>query len=174
MATVIELEGKRPRLSTEAFIASTAVLIGDVTIEAGASVWFGAVLRGDFGRIVIGPGSCIQDNAVIHAAEDLPTLVGADVTVGHLAMLEGCEVEDSALIGTGSIVLQGARIGAGALVAAGSVVTEGTAIPPEVLVAGTPATVKKHLSGSSKRWVETAAHEYRAMSRRYTMDSRLL
>jgi carbonic anhydrase/acetyltransferase-like protein (isoleucine patch superfamily) len=173
-ATLVELSGKRPQVAADVFIAPTAVLIGDVTIEPGASVWFGAVLRGDFGRIVIGAGSCIQDNAVIHSSEELPTLVGSDVTIGHLAMLEGCVVEDRALIGIASVVLQAARVGRAAMVAAGSVVREGSEIPPEVLAAGIPATVRKPLSGSSKSWVETAAREYRDMARRYIKDSRLL
>ncbi len=161
-------------MASDVFIAPTAVLVGDVTIERGASVWFGAVLRGDFGRIVIGAGSCVQDNAVIHAAEELPTLIGSDVTVGHLAMLEGCAVEDRALIGMGSVVLQGARVGAGTMLAAGSVVVEGMEIPSGVLAAGIPARVRKPLSGSSKSWVETAAQEYQMMGRRYLRESRLL
>ena len=142
MGILVELSGKRPIVAADVFIAPTAVLIGDVTIERGASVWFGAVLRGDFGRIVIGAGSCVQDNAVIHTAEELPTLVGSDVTIGHLAMSEGCVVEDRALVGMGSVVLQGARIGTGAMLAAGSVVVEGSEIPPGVLAAGIPATVR--------------------------------
>src|SRR5439155_26124247 len=104
-----------------------------------SSVWFGAVLRGDFERIVIGEGSCIQDNAVIHAAEGLPTIIGANVTVGHGAMLEGCVVEDGAVISMGAIVLQRARVRSGALVAAGSVVREGQEIPAGVVAAGVPA-----------------------------------
>ena len=110
--------GMEPQVASDAFVAPTATLIGDVVLEAESSVWFGAVLRADFGRIVVGEGSCVQDNAVIHAAEELPTVLGANVAVGHAAMLEGCVVEDGALIGMGAIVLQGARVGAGALVAA--------------------------------------------------------
>jgi carbonic anhydrase/acetyltransferase-like protein (isoleucine patch superfamily) len=145
-----------------------------VTVEAGASVWFGAVLRGDFGRIEIGRGSCVQDNAVIHTSEDLFTIVGADVTIGHLAVLEGCMIEDGALIGMGSAVLQGARVGAGAMVAALSVVAEDAEVPPGVLAAGIPATVRKSLSGSSQKWVESAAHEYQSMRLRFMKDSRLV
>ena len=170
--TLIALDGVAPRVAAGAFVAPTAVLVGDVEVGAGASVWFGAVLRGDFGRIVIGPGSCVQDNAVIHAAETLPTLVGADVTIGHMAMLEGCVVDDGALIGMGAIVLQGATVGAGAMVAAGSVVTERQAVPAAVLAAGSPARVKKPLDGSSRTWVEEAAREYQEMRLRYLRGAR--
>jgi carbonic anhydrase/acetyltransferase-like protein (isoleucine patch superfamily) len=164
---IIELDGKTPQVADDAFIAPTAVLIGDVTVHAGASVWFGAVLRGDNSAIVIGEGSNVQDNCVIHCADDLPTLVGENVTVGHMAMLEGCVIGDGALVGMGAIVLQRASVGANALVAAGAVVGEGTQIPDGVLAAGVPATVKKELAGSSQRWVETAAREYRSKRLRY-------
>ena len=167
MATVIELEGKAPQVADDAFVAPTAVLIGDVTVHAGASIWFGAVLRGDNSAIVIGPGSNVQDNCVIHCAVDLPTIVGEYVTIGHMAMLEGCEIGDGALVGMGAIVLQRAKVGSGALVAAGAVVGEGMEIPAGVLAAGIPARVKKELAGSSQRWVETAALEYQSKRLRY-------
>ena len=161
------LGDREPQVPDDAFVAPSATLIGAVDLGPESSVWFGAVLRGDFDRIEIGEGSCVQDNAVIHAAEGLPTIVGANVTVGHAAMLEGCVVEDGALIAMGAIVLQRAYVGAGALVAAGSVVREGQEIPAGVLVAGSPAVVKKELEGSSRRWVDTAAAEYRVLRRRY-------
>jgi carbonic anhydrase/acetyltransferase-like protein (isoleucine patch superfamily) len=161
------LGDREPQVPEGAFVAPSATLIGAVELGTESSVWFGAVLRGDFDRIVIGHGSCVQDNAVIHAAEGLPTLVGANVTVGHGAMLEGCVIEDGALIAMGAIVLQRALVGAGALVAAGSVVREGQEIPPGVVAAGVPAVVKKPVDGSSRGWVETAAAEYRALRRRY-------
>jgi carbonic anhydrase/acetyltransferase-like protein (isoleucine patch superfamily) len=156
-----------PQVPDDAFVAPSATLIGAVELGAESSVWFGAVLRGDFDRIEVGDGSCVQDNAVIHAAEGLPTIVGANATVGHAAMLEGCVVEDGALVAMGAIVLQRARIGAGALVAAGSVVLEGQEIPAGVVAAGVPAVVKKEVDGSSRGWIETAAPEYRALRRRY-------
>jgi carbonic anhydrase/acetyltransferase-like protein (isoleucine patch superfamily) len=156
-----------PQVPDDAFVAPSASLIGAVELGAESSVWFGAVLRGDFDRIAIGDGSCVQDNAVVHTAEGLPTIVGANVTVGHAAMLEGCVIEDGALISMGAIVLQRAHVGAGALVAAGSVVREGQEIPAGVLAAGIPAVVKKEVDGSSRRWIETAAAEYRELRRRY-------
>jgi carbonic anhydrase/acetyltransferase-like protein (isoleucine patch superfamily) len=158
---------QQPQVADDAFVAPTAVLIGAVRVASEASVWFGAVLRADFDRIEIGEGSCVQDNAVIHVAGGLPTIVGRDVTVGHAAMLEGCTVEDGALISMGAIVLQRAVVGAGALVAAGSVVREGQEIPPGVVAAGVPAAVKKRVDGSSQRWLEIAASDYRALRRRY-------
>jgi carbonic anhydrase/acetyltransferase-like protein (isoleucine patch superfamily) len=159
--------GNEPQVPEDAFVAPGATLIGDVVLGSESSVWFGAVLRGDFDRNTIGEGSCVQDNAVVHAAEGLPTVVGTNVTVGHAAMLEGCVIEDGALVSMGAIVLQRARVGAGALVAAGSVVREGDEIPPGVVAAGIPAVVKKEVDGSSRRWIENAAAHYRELRRRY-------
>jgi carbonic anhydrase/acetyltransferase-like protein (isoleucine patch superfamily) len=167
MATLIELDGVAPRIADDAFIAETAVLIGDVVVEPAASVWFGAVLRGDNSQIRLGAGSCVQDNCVIHCAKDLPTLIGENVTIGHMAMLEGCTIGDGALVGMGAIVLQRASVGVRSLIAAGAVVGEGMEIPPGVLAAGIPAVVKKELAGSSQRWVETAALEYQSQRLRY-------
>jgi carbonic anhydrase/acetyltransferase-like protein (isoleucine patch superfamily) len=167
MATVIELDGVSPRIAADAYVAPTAVLIGDVVVEAAASIWFGAVLRGDNSQIRVGAGSCVQDNCVIHCAQDLPTVIGTNVTVGHMAMLEGCEIGDGALIGMGAIVLQRARVGVRSLIAAGAVVGEGVEIPAGVLAAGIPAVVKKELAGASQRWVETAAVEYQSQRLRY-------
>jgi carbonic anhydrase/acetyltransferase-like protein (isoleucine patch superfamily) len=164
---VYRFAGTDPLVPDDAFVAPNAVLVGAVELGVASSVWFGAVLRGDFDRIVIGDGSCVQDNAVVHTANGMPTIVGANVTVGHAAMLEGCVVEDDALISMGAIVLQGARVGAGALVAAGSVVREGQEVPPGVVAAGVPAVVKKEIDGSSRRWIESAAAEYRDLRSRY-------
>ena len=167
MANFLPFDGKEPQIAPDAFIAPTAVLIGDVVIEEGASVWFGAVLRADFSRIVVGAGSNIQDNSVLHTNEGLPTLIGSGVTVGHLSMLHGCVIEDGALIGMGSIVLDRARIGRRAMLAAGSVVDEDGEIPSGVLAAGVPAEVKKELDGSSSKWIDTAAREYQGLRLRY-------
>jgi carbonic anhydrase/acetyltransferase-like protein (isoleucine patch superfamily) len=167
VAHIIPFEGTEPSVHPGAFVAPTAVLIGDVTVEDGASVWFGAVLRGDFNGIVVGAGTSVQDNSVIHTNESLPTTIGQNVTVGHLSLLEGCEIEDGALIGMGTVVLNRARVGRRAMLAAGSVVREDQEIPPEVLAAGVPATVKKELGGSSSEWVEMAAREYQSLRLKY-------
>ncbi len=167
MAHFLTFDGKQPNVAPDAFVAPTAVLIGDVIVEEGASIWFGAVLRGDFDRIVVGAGSSVQDNCVLHTNEGLPTIVGKNVTVGHLSLLEGCVIEDGAIVGMGSIVLNRARVGRRALLAAGSVVIEDGEIPSEVLAAGAPAEAKKELGGSSSKWVESAAREYQALRLRY-------
>jgi carbonic anhydrase/acetyltransferase-like protein (isoleucine patch superfamily) len=167
VAHFLSFDSKEPQVAPDAFVAPTAVLIGDVVVEEGASVWFGAVLRADFDRIVVGAGSSVQDNCVVHTNEDLPTMIGPNVTVGHLSLLEGCTIEEGAIIGMGSIVLNRARVGRRVMLAAGSVVNEDAEIPPEVVAAGAPAEVKKELDGSSSKWVEEAAREYQALRLRY-------
>lgn len=162
-----DLDGKRPDVHPDAYIAPTAVLVGDVRVGANASIWFGAVLRGDDSHIEVGEGSNIQDGAVIHCSRDLPTILGSEVSVGHLACLEGCVVEDGALVGTGSIMLQRSRLGAGSLLAAGSVLAEGVEIPAGHLAAGVPAVVKKPLSGSSADWIVRPAEHYQVRGRFY-------
>lgn len=172
MVNILAFEGKEPRIAEGAYVTPTAALIGDVVVEDGASVWFGAVLRGDFSRILIGAGTSVQGNTVIHTNEGMPTVIGENVTVGHLSLLEGCTVEDSALIGMGSIVLNRASVGGGAMLAAGSVVVEDSEIPSGVLAAGAPAKVKKELGGNSAEWVEMAAREYQALRLKYMGGSR--
>jgi carbonic anhydrase/acetyltransferase-like protein (isoleucine patch superfamily) len=168
VATIVELDGVVPTIGEDVFVAPTAVLVGDVRIGDRTNIWFGAVLRGDVSHIEIGSGCSIQDTAVIHCATELPTVIGADVVVGHGAMLEGCEIEDGALIGMGAIVLQHARVGAGALVAAGTVVAERQQIGPGVLAAGVPARViKKELSGSAQAWTGRAAAHYQELREEY-------
>jgi carbonic anhydrase/acetyltransferase-like protein (isoleucine patch superfamily) len=156
-----DLGGKRPKVHPDAYIAPTAVLIGEVEIGAGASVWFGAVLRADEAPIRVGDGANIQDNAVIHCASDLPTVIGPNASVGHAAQLEGCIVEEGAVVGMGAIMLQRSRLGAGSMLAAGAVLQEGQAIPPGHMAAGVPAIVKKPLDGSSGTWVGITAQHYR-------------
>lgn len=165
-----ELGGKRPRIDKDAYVAPTAVLIGDVEIEAHASVWFGAVLRGDEAKITVKHGANVQDNAVVHCAENLPTVIEEDATVGHAALLEGCVVERSALVGMGATMLQRSRLGAGSMLAAGAVLLEGQEIPPGRLAAGVPAQVKKQLTGSSGSWVATSAEHYRRRAVRYRAE----
>jgi len=165
-----ELGGKRPKVHRDAYIAPTAVLIGDVEIEAGASIWFGAVLRGDESTIKVGEGANVQDNAVIHCAENLPTVIERNASVGHSAQLEGCTVEQGALVGMGATMLQRSRLGAGSMLAAGAVLQEGAHIPPGQMAAGVPAVVKKPLDGSSNKWVGTTAQHYRDRAVRYRAD----
>ena len=167
-----ELSGKRPVVHPDAFIAPTAVLIGDVEVGAGASVWFGAVLRGDEAAIKVGEGANIQDNAVVHCAHDLPTLIERNASVGHSAQLEGCVVEQGAVVGMGATMLQRSRLGAGSMLAAGAVLGEGKSVPAGHMAAGVPATVRKPLDGSSQSWVGTAAKHYQDRAVRYRANLR--
>jgi carbonic anhydrase/acetyltransferase-like protein (isoleucine patch superfamily) len=163
----IEYNGKTPKVHPSAFVAPTAVLIGDVEVGEQSSIWFGAVIRGDNGPIRIGARSSVQDNAVVHVSENNRTSIGDGVTIGHCATLEDCTIEDGALIGTNAVILNGATVGRRALVAAGSVVASGAKIPPEVLVAGAPALVKKKLEGGAFAWVDHGSPEYVKLSRAY-------
>ncbi|WP_405655408.1 gamma carbonic anhydrase family protein [Streptomyces sp. RK9] len=145
-ALVMGLAGKEPKVDQEAFTAPTSVVIGEVTLSAGASTWYGAVLRADCGPIEIGADSNIQDNCTLHVDPGFPMSIGERVSVGHNAVLHGCTVEDDCLIGMGATVLNGAVIGAGSLVAAQALVPQGMRVPPGSLVAGVPAKVKRELT----------------------------
>ncbi|MCU1288458.1 MAG: transferase hexapeptide repeat [Acidobacteria bacterium] len=139
---------KTPKIHETAYIAETAVVIGDVEIGADSSVWFGSVLRGDVNYIRVGARTNIQDGSIIHVSSKThPTILEDEITVGHRAVLHGCHVESGCLIGIGAIVLDGARIGSNSLIAAGSLITPGTLIPPRSLVMGSPALVKRELTG---------------------------
>jgi carbonic anhydrase/acetyltransferase-like protein (isoleucine patch superfamily) len=174
MATIVELDGVAPTIGEDVFLAPTAVLIGDVRVGDRVNIWFGTVLRGDVSHIEIGARSSIQDTAVVHCATELPTVIGSDVVVGHGAMLEGCVIEDGALIGMGAIVLQQARVGAGTMVAAGAVVKERAEIAAGVLAAGVPAQIKKELSGSALAWTRRAAQHYQELREHYLRASRVV
>ncbi len=163
----IEYRGKRPKVAESAFIAPTAVLIGDVEIGEESSVWFGAVLRGDNGPIRVGARSSIQDNSVLHVSHDCETVVGSDVTIGHSVTLEDCRIEDWALVGSNAVVLNGAVVGRKSLIGAGSVVGANSQIPPLTVAAGAPAKVKKPLEGEAVGWCEHAPPEYVKLSRSY-------
>ena len=142
-----KFKGKVPKLHKSVFVAENAVVIGDVEIGEGSSVWYGSVLRGDVNHIKIGKNTNIQDLTMIHVSRhDYPTIIGDEVTVGHNVTLHGCIVENNALIGIGAIVLDGARVGSHSLVAAGSLVTPGTIIPERSLVMGSPAKVKREMT----------------------------
>ena len=154
----------------DAYVAPTAVLIGDVEVGKGASVWFGAVLRADEAAIVVGEGANVQDNVVIHCAENLPTVLEKNASVGHSAQLEGCVVEEGAVVGMGATMLQRSRLGAGSMLAAGAVLPEGTHVAPGHMAAGVPATVKKALDGSSNSWVSTTARHYQDRATRYRAE----
>jgi carbonic anhydrase/acetyltransferase-like protein (isoleucine patch superfamily) len=164
---LIEFHGKRPKVAASAFVAPTAVLIGDVEVGEESSIWFGAVLRGDNGPIRVGARTSIQDNSVVHVSSGHTTLIGNDCTVGHSVTMEDCTIEPGALIGSNAVVLNGATVGSRSLVAAGSVVAANATIPPESLVAGTPAVVKRALEGTSLSWIDTTPGKYVRLSRSY-------
>jgi carbonic anhydrase/acetyltransferase-like protein (isoleucine patch superfamily) len=170
MARMISVRGWTPRVHATAFVADNATLIGNVVVGEKANIWFGVVLRGDQNEIRIGDRTSVQDNTVMHCNEENATIVGNDVTIGHSAVLEGCVIEDGALIGMNATVLDGARVGKGALVAAGSVVKERDVIPPDTLAAGIPAAAKKPLSGAAKEHVRGAATHYQFLMSLYDRE----
>ena len=169
MAVLIPFRGKSPKIAPGAFVAESAVLVGDVTIEAQANVWFGAVLRGDDPDhgIVVGARSSVQDNCVVHVGAWGPTTIGRDVTVGHGAKFESCTIGDRSIIGMNAVILQGARVGAECVIAAGAVVLEGAGIPDRSVVAGVPGRIRKTLEGSAAEWVKGGGRHYVELSEEY-------
>lgn len=161
-AAVLAVSGLVPEIHPSAFVAAGARIIGAVTLEEGASVWYNAVLRGDSDRISIGAGSNLQDNVSVHVDSAHPVVIGRDVSVGHNAVVHGCTIGDGSLIGMGSVVLSGAVIGDGCLVAAGAVVLEGTIVPAGSLVAGVPAKVRRELTADERAGLLRNAQIYRA------------
>ena len=153
-------KGKSPHVHPTAFVAPTAVLIGDVTLHEDTSVWFGTVLRGDMDRIEIGARSNVQDNTTIHTDEGEPTIVGEDVTIGHNALVHSSVIENNVLIGQASVLVGGCVIGTGSIVGAGAVVREKMVVPPHSLVVGVPATVVREARSEDERWTVRAAAHY--------------
>ncbi len=171
---LIAFEGIAPTIGENVFIAPTAVILGDVVIEDGVSVWFGAVLRGDLGPIRIGAESNVQDNVVIHAETRRGTVLEDRVSVGHGAILHDCWIGRSSLIGMGAVVLDGARIGPESVIGAGSVVREGCTVPARSLAVGTPASVRKPIEGTAADWVARGAQDYIDLRARYRGNYRIL
>lgn len=170
---VYALGDRVPRLAATSFVHPDAVVIGDVTLGEGASVWPSAVLRGDYGTITVGAGTSVQDGTVVHATAVDATRIGADCVVGHLAHLEGCTVEDGCLIGSGSIVLARAVVRAGAVVGAAALVPEGMEVEAGNLVVGVPARSRGVAAGQSER-IAAAAALYRWNAERYRSELRRL
>lgn len=161
-------EGREPTVHPTAFVAPTATIVGDVTVEEDASVWYGAVIRGDYSPVVVRKGANVQDGAVIHGPPNEPTEVGEGATVAHNCVVHGATLGAECLIANGAIVLDGAKIGARALVAAGSVVKAGDEIPDGVLAAGSPAVVKRPIAGTpSEFWVTANPAAYRQLASRH-------
>ena len=161
-------EGRSPTVDPGAFIAPTATLVGDVRVEAGASVWFNAVLRGDFAPIIVREGANVQDCCVLHAPPGIPVDVGPGATVAHGCVIHGVHIGAEAVIANHSTVLDGAVIGSRSLIAAHSLVVGGTKIPDEVVAAGAPAKVKGPVAGTgAQMWVDTNPGAYQDLARRY-------
>ena len=165
-------EGREPTVSPAAWIAPTATLVGDVRVEAEASVWYGAVLRADFGTIIVRRGANVQDGSVLHGGADPVTEVGEGATVGHLCVVHGAVIGAEALVGNGATVLDGVVVGPRALVAAGATVPPGTIVPAGTLAAGVPARILGEISGGAKQWVETNPEVYRELARRHAASVR--
>jgi carbonic anhydrase/acetyltransferase-like protein (isoleucine patch superfamily) len=171
---LFSFEGRAPAVSPRAWIAPTATLVGEVIVEDDASVWYGAVLRADFGRIIVRRGSNVQDGSVLHGGNDPVTEIGEGATIGHLCVVHGAVIGREALIGNGATVLDGAVIGSRALVAAGCTVPPGMRIEDGMLAVGIPARVTGPVSGSAKQWVDTNPEIYRELARRHAAGVRLV
>ncbi|MBP9733646.1 MAG: gamma carbonic anhydrase family protein [Candidatus Omnitrophica bacterium] len=171
---ILSFNKNRPAIHQSAFIAPTADLIGRVKIGRDASIWHGAVLRGDINRVEVGARSNIQDNSVLHVEKSLACIVKDSVTVGHSANVHGCVVEDFALIGIGAIILNGAVIGASSIIGAGAVVLEGVKIPPRSLVVGTPGKVVRRLGPADLKHLRQSAANYVKLAQVYKKEENLL
>ncbi|HEX2039351.1 MAG TPA: gamma carbonic anhydrase family protein [Acidimicrobiales bacterium] len=165
---LFSFEGKSPRVHPDAFVAPTATLIGDVEIEAGASIWYGAVLRADYAPVIVRTGANVQDGSVVHGPPGHTTEIGPGATVAHLCVVHGAMLGEECLVANGSTVLDGARVGARALVAAHSLVPAGQFVPEGFLVAGAPAEVKRPVEGSpAEMWVRMNPPAYAELAQRH-------
>ncbi|NJM82614.1 MAG: gamma carbonic anhydrase family protein [Tabrizicola sp.] len=169
---IYSLDGTAPQIAPDAWIAPDANLIGRVVIEAGASVWFGVTIRGDNEEIRIGAGSNVQEGTVLHTDLGYPLIIGANCTIGHRAMLHGCQIGEGSLIGMGATVLNGARIGKGCLIGACALVTEGKEIPDGSLVMGAPGKVVRSLDDAARRRLIQSAEGYQANAARFRLGLR--
>ncbi|WP_204114251.1 gamma carbonic anhydrase family protein [Shimia biformata] len=164
---IYQLDGVSPTIADDTWIAPDANVIGNVTLEDGASVWFGCTIRGDNEAIVIGKGSNVQENTVMHTDPGCPLTIGAGCTIGHKAMLHGCTIGDNSLIGMGATVLNGAKIGKNCLIGAGALITENKEIPDNSLVMGAPGKVVKTLDEKAEKGLQMSALHYQQNMRRF-------
>ena len=171
---IYSLDGIAPQIAASAWVAPDANLIGKIVVEDEASIWFGATLRGDNEPITIGDGTNVQENAVFHTDPGKPLTIGRNCTIGHKAMLHGCEIGDETLIGMGATVLNHAVIGAGSLVGAAALVTEGKTIPPGSLVMGAPGKVVRALDDTAKARLIASATGYQANARRFSAGMKIV
>lgn len=164
---ILEYNGNSPEIDESCFIAEGAQIIGRVTLKGNANIWFGTVIRGDVNYIVVGEGTNIQDNCVVHTDSNNPTIVGSNVTVGHSAILHACTIENDVLIGMGAIILDGAVIGKNVIIGAGSLIPPGKIIPSNSLVMGSPGKVIRQLSDDETKGLRKSAQNYVQLSKDY-------
>ena len=169
---LFEFEGRSPDVSPQAWIAPTATLIGDVRVEAEASIWYGAVLRADFGPIIVRRGANVQDGSVLHGGTDPVTEIGEGATIGHLCVVHGAVIGEEALVGNGATVLDGVIVGKRALVAAAATVPPGLTIGDGMMAVGVPARITGAVTGGALRWVQTNPGTYRDLARRHAAGVR--
>ncbi len=169
---IFSFEGREPTVSASAWIAPTATLVGDVHVEDEASIWYGAVLRADFGRIIVRRGANVQDGSILHGGDNPVTEVGQGATIGHLCVVHGAVIGAEALVGNGATVLDGATIGSRAVVAAGCTVPPGMSIGDGLLAVGVPARITGPVAGRAKEWVDTNPEVYRELARRHAAGIR--
>lgn len=170
---LFEFEGKRPNVHAEAFVAPTATLIGDVTVEKGASIWYGVVLRADICTIIVREGANIQDNSVVHGGPDAVVEIGAHSTVGHSCVMHGKRLGERSILANNSVMLDDSVIGDGTMVAASSTIGPGGEIPAQVLAAGAPAQVRKPIAGTpAEFWVQVNGEYYADLARRHAVGAR--
>mmetsp|Transcript_38598 Transcript_38598/g.46696 ORF Transcript_38598/g.46696 Transcript_38598/m.46696 type:complete len:257 (-) Transcript_38598:199-969(-) len=176
--TVMNIFDKVPSVDDNSFVAPNASVIGDVSIGANSSVWYGCVLRGDVNSVRIGSGTNIQDNTVVHVSRNnaggvaLPTIIGNNVTVGHAATLHACTVEDSSFVGMGATLMDGVKVESGAMVAAGAVVTQGTTVPTGQIWAGSPAKFLRKLTEQERSFLDVSADNYADLALRHAAENR--
>ena len=167
MQVIKEFNKIEPIIDKECYISESVDIIGDVTIERNANIWFGTRLRGDMNKIVIGENTNIQENSVVHVDFNSPTIIGKNVTIGHGAIIHGCTISENVLVGMGSIILNDARIGKNTIIGAGSLVTQGKEFPEGVLILGNPAKVIRELTDSEIKSIEASANNYVMLSKKY-------
>lgn len=165
--TLYALDGHEPQIDPDSWVAPDANLIGRIVVGQGASVWFGSTLRGDNEPIVVGPGSNVQENCVMHTDMGFPLTIGRDCTIGHKAMLHGCTIGDETLIGMGAVVLNGAKIGKNCLIGANALITEGKEIPDGSLVMGAPGKIVRQLDAQAIAGLRASAKHYQDNMRRF-------
>ena len=165
-----ELGSQCPRIARDVFVAPNAIIIGDVELQAESSIWFGAVLRGDIERITIGRGSNIQDGTICHTDPSNPCVVGKYVTVGHMAMLHGCNIGDNSLVGIGATLMNGSAVGKDCIVGAHALITEGKQFPDGVVIMGAPAKIVRELDATDRAKLRANAERYVQRAQRYLQE----